>query len=1108
MAPSVYLLLAIAFLAATAQRQAEVVWSVGRPDGSYSELALASRYQQFASVFSEHILFRPGQDRARQAWPYVQPGPADRWAGSRPHRFEVRFQLVEQPTGWYELHLRFLDAHPRLPPVLRVEVNGQNTKLVLRPGRGLALTDPRAIQLQKRVIPIDAGLLRRGENRLVLTSVRGSWAVYDSVQLMHYGQEPVDALCGLRLIPTVLYVRRGGRLMRLVRVVPEGAPLFRAGKLTAETTGGWSERLSFSPDPFGRQVLELLLPDVDQPTTVRLSLTVGNRQVQSVASLRPARKWLIFLAPASHVDIGYTALQDEAVEAHCRNIDAAVTLAGRYPFFKWNTESAWVLRRYLATRPAERVVRMARLHAAGKLAVGSLHSNLLTGLCSGETLFRAMYLGRQFERCYGIPRQSVMLTDAPSHVWQLPTVLAECGIRYLSMGINQIRAPLLRHGRLHERSPTWWQGPDGRRVLAMFHQHYAQAGLIGAHGDVALMEATVPLLIERFRRRGDAYPYDAIHLHGAYGDNQVIRERMVQAVAAWNSRYAYPRVIFSRNDEFFRYIEEHYADRLPIVRGDGGSYWEDGAASSARETKLNRANERLAAAVELIWTLLAAVDKRIRYPREQLNQAWDNILLYNEHTWGAHNSITEPESPFVRKQFERKAGYAHEAHRILRGLLDCGLTTLGSLIGTGGQKRLLVLNPSSAEVVDATVWAGGRQWPVTLPPFSYALIEVEPPLREGPSRQPLPLATVLETDKYRLVLDPSRVAIRQLVDRELGEALVDESAPWQLGQYIYATGGENTKAVIDTSPTPARFQFHSPTDGKLVACWRESEYVVAVMRGTTLRTPRLELEIRLHTTRKVVELRWRFRKEKTYAKEAVYLAFPFAARNPEIAYRVGGAAVTAGRDWLPGACKDWFCVQDWLRVRQGRPAMDIVLCSPDAPLVQLQGIQTGKWLKRLPLQNGTVMGYVLNNYWFTNYRAGQGGEFHFRYVITSGNRISDARATAVAALASDPLAARLVQSDRRGSLPRSGTIVAVEPREAVVVQAVKWAEEGRAVIVRLQSFFDRRLTARLKLPLLPVQTAWRASGVEIPLERLQLEHDTILVPMAPRTVVTVRCSLK
>ena len=56
----------------------------------------------------------------------------------------------------------------------------------------------------------------------------------------------------------------------------------------------------------------------------------------------------------------------------------------------------------------------------------------------------------------------------------------------------------------------------------------------------------------------------------------------------WNERYEFPKIILCHNAEFFEYIEKHYGDKLPVFRGSAGTYWEDGAGSSARETTLCR----------------------------------------------------------------------------------------------------------------------------------------------------------------------------------------------------------------------------------------------------------------------------------------------------------------------------------------------------------------------------------------------------------------------------------------------------------------------------------------------------------------------------------------
>ena len=62
--------------------------------------------------------------------------------------------------------------------------------------------------------------------------------------------------------------------------------------------------------------------------------------------------------------------------------------------------------------------------------------------------------------------------------------------------------------------------------------------------------------------------------------------------------------------------------------------------------------------------------------------------------------------------------------------------------------------------------------------------------------------------------------------------------------------------------------------------------------------------------------------------------------------------------------------------------------SHDAPLVCFQDINRGKWQSNLPFDTGHVYAYVMNNYWHTNYKAGQDGDFAFRFAVTSRSATS------------------------------------------------------------------------------------------------------------------------
>lgn len=103
--------------------------------------------------------------------------------------------------------------------------------------------------------------------------------------------------------------------------------------------------------------------------------------------------------------------------------------------------------------------------------------------------------------------------------------------------------------------------------------------------------------------------------------------------------------------------------------------------------------------------------------------------------------------------------------------------------------------------------------------------------------------------------------------------------------------------------------------------------------------------------------------------------------------RAIAAIVRPDGDFLPGACRDWLTVQHFVELE----AEDAAICwsTPDAPLVCAHDINRGKWQTDDSAANGHLYAYVMNNYWYTNYLAGQGGDFTFRFAITS-RRVSPA----------------------------------------------------------------------------------------------------------------------
>src|SRR5260370_2315722 len=75
-----------------------------------------------------------------------------------------------------------------------------------------------------------------------------------------------------------------------------------------------------------------------------------------------------------------------------------------------------------------------------------------------------------------------------------------------------------------------------------------------------------------------AYPYDVALLWGAAGENGLVDERVIAHVEEFTRRYAYPRLVAARPEDFFKDVERRFGPTLPGRRGDTGGYLEDGAA--------------------------------------------------------------------------------------------------------------------------------------------------------------------------------------------------------------------------------------------------------------------------------------------------------------------------------------------------------------------------------------------------------------------------------------------------------------------------------------------------------------------------------------------------
>ncbi|MEW5978648.1 MAG: polysaccharide lyase family protein [Acidobacteriota bacterium] len=1118
-----------------------VVWRIGKPDGSSIEFAPGTR---------PSLTFTIGQSKPEKDFAGHQEGSTgfDPAAPSVEKPYDIVFDLTGKTADSYRL-VADLIYPSGAPQQMKVRINDREGLFPIEPIHASAVDSNAANSMllarQQLVVPIPGGWLKAKANRISLVPLGIGSLNYDCLTLEKAAQVRSSGALEPSLEPTLFYREKEGRLLEICRLRIPFERRYRKGLATIQLGAQRIQQPLTPPNAeFGVQVETLEIPAPDKATTVELKIELDGKNRQVRQTLSPARKWTVYICPKVHNDVGYTDIQPHVNELDTRNTDTVLDILEKFPFFKFNFETAWLVDNYLDTRPPKYRQLFFDWAAKGRATVNVFYLNLLTGLCSGEELHRAMYYTHKLHREHGSNFDFACLTDAPSHTWFLPSLLSGVGVKAFSNGSNQTRAPILHHSSLNEDSPFYWEGINGERVMMWYARSYSQwkrltgPGFVEAVASYDYLKTSVPQFLLRYLR--DDYPFDAVMVYGAYVDNAAVPETAeAPLIERWNQEFKYPKLVVGSDADYFDHIQKRFANQLKVYRGDAGAYWEDGAASTAQATTLNRQSQQILLSAETLASLATLLEPRFRYPAEEFWSAWRNVMFYDEHTWGAYTSTQQPDRTFVTRQWEIKESYATRANLDARNLLARGMNRLCQQMAVEGDtifafnlqntartapleveinkgQHLVDLSTQRPVPLDVVMekdgWRQVRFLADNVPAFGYkgyALRSLEEPSESRSHKEDLSGQTI-ENTHYRLTVEPRTGAIRSLVDKASNKELVDPASPYGLNRYLYVSGGHDTRIIDNVHGRPAAdLQIEPSALAHIVENLKTPLGQRLVVESRAKNTPLIRTEYILYDRLKRVDIHNFVNRTGTRENEAIYFAFPFAARQPELAYQIQNGWVRPNRDQLPGACREWFTTQNLTHVKDGN--FSIALATPDSPLITLTDINRGKWLKNLEMTNGHVFSYVMNNYWFTNYKAAQSGGFQFRYFITSGEGMGAEQLGGFDAETRDPVlaypllssfSASVAQTDRPFAAA-SGSFLTVEsPTLQVVV--LKEAEDHDGFILRLRETGGRSGEAELAVPILRLREAFLCNGVEVNQQELNVTSGTIRFPYQANQYVTLR----
>jgi alpha-mannosidase len=942
----------------------------------------------------------------------------------------------------------------------------------------------------------------------------------------------------MEIHPTIFFVGEAGALLQKCEVILDYAGPEAVGDLRIKGFAG-ELRQALPKIGTGKHVVFVYLPDHAKPVRAAFSVRVGNSAASKTVVLAPQRKWSLFLLPNSHTDIGYTELQSRVAKNQAEYLDKVVEFCRAtdgYPDeakFRWNIEIAWALENYIKNRPAEKVQALVNLLRSGRVELSGWYVQL-SDMFAHEELIRAVLPAKDFSRVLAFPLEAAMNDDVTGFSWAAPQVLSQAGIHYFAVGINETRAlaPLRRP------NPFYWQSPDGAKILVWNGEHYMFSNTkLRLHIGNVESEPRVAEYLAGLQSRGD-YPYDliAFPISGWVEDNSPPRMELSDRVVEWNGKWAYPKLHLATMSEFFSVLERNYANIIPTHKKAWPDYWTDGVGSTAYETGLNRqahddllTAEKLAAAASLI-------ERGAAIPKAEIREGYAQMMLFDEHTWGASNSVSDPEAELARGQWVQKSAFVYNAREIARTVRDRSLAVLTRNITTGDGWPLVIFNPLSWNRTDVVrivlprrlTELNGRFQLIEkktgaeisyqildpnillfqandVPSIGYAVYTVVPDVLPSP---PAPVTIVeenrIENRYFKVTADMITGGLRSVIDKESGRELVDPASPYALNQYIYENP-EGGRAAVDDMTKRASFQRYSSESAAAAAGLRGPVASSLVLTSKTFRHPEIRQEVILYDGLKRIDFINRLRKEETYDAEAAYFAFPFRVENGRFRFEIADAAMTPEIDQLPRTTRDWLTVQNW--VEAAGPKGAIVWSPVEAPLVQFGDINTGKWLGKLEIPNQTLFSYILNNYWMTNFKASQGGPLVFRYAFTSRPGGADPVASArFGAEARTPFVVDGLPKNSPGTLPEGGLSFFAVDQPNVLIQTVTAPESGEGIVVRLREIGGFETRARISSDLFTAETlTYAATDIgENPANTFDVVPRSIYVDLKPFQIVTVK----
>ncbi len=755
----------------------------------------------------------------------------------------------------------------------------------------------------------------------------------------------------------------------------------------------------------------------------------------------------------SHLDIGYTHPQPLLLELQRDYIDQAIDLClatANYTEeskFRWTCEATYPVLKWLQTATDERKEQFKKLIGDKQISVTSMPMHT-TPLCNTAQMDYMLKLSADLGKRLDIPISTAINHDVNGQPWTVSQMLLDSGIDFYITGIN------IHFGGIPFKRPAVfrWETPDKRELLTFLGEHYSLFSqfLNTSLSDTGLMDKGIKDYVNRLEQSG--YNYDFAFLTATNPplyDNNSPDPELAELIYRYNQEGHDYTVRFVTPEMLREKILGIDKNDIPVHKGDWTDYWNFGCGSSAKETRVNRRAKETIKKAELLEAFSSSPGTF--YDRAK-DEAYINAVMFDEHTWGASQSISDPDDEEVCSQRIHKSQMAYKAADLSAYLLGRQIEQLTENdFQSNEPDGIVVVNTSCMEqeielkIPDAFFEKGRhlsairmkRLLPYNsknenyqyfgiekLPPFSWIKIPFSVLQQNRQKSMPAEdkgykvTENSIETPYYRMTFNPATGRIEQLYDLLNDWAMLDKKSNWTMFEYVRET--------IDPLYNEEHRSTFFPRDVELgnrsVSVWNhnwrakrqnaerilkwhieeEANSVSFVMEIEAEGVEALKQKITFSTLHPRIKFKAYMNKKDFSKPEGVYFAFPLNIDSGwQSRFDTAGAFIELDKEQLGKVCRDWVTVDQTVSVYDGKKG--VVLACPDAPMVQIGDFNFGRESESIERkENPLLLAWPMNNYWDTNFWISQPGPIQLSYEMTPFKEFDAINAYNLGQLANEP----------------------------------------------------------------------------------------------------------